>query len=42
MSEVSDPLSFQKNITLISQDGRVGATATCIVSSGGTSHLNCH
>jgi hypothetical protein len=32
----SDPLSFQRNITLISQDGRVGATATCIVSSGGT------
>ena len=29
-------LNFQKNITLISQDGRVGATATCIVSSGGT------
>ena len=32
----SDPLLFQKNVTLISQDGRVGATATCIVSSGGT------
>jgi hypothetical protein len=32
----SNPLLFQKNITLISQDGRVGATATSIVSSGGT------
>jgi hypothetical protein len=35
-SQSFNPLSFQKNITLISQDGRVGATATCIVSSGGT------
>lgn len=32
----SNPLLFQKNITLISQDDRVGAIATCIVSSGGT------
>ena len=36
INENNVSLNFQKNITLISQDGRVGATATCIVSSGGT------
>ena len=36
INENNVTLNFQKNITLISQDGRVGATATCIVSSGGT------
>jgi len=36
INENNVSLNFQKNITLISQDGRVGATATCTVSSGGT------
>jgi len=36
INENNVSLNFQKNITLISQEGRVGATATCIVSSGGT------
>ena len=36
INENNVSLNFQKSITLISQDGRVGATATCIVSSGGT------
>jgi hypothetical protein len=35
-NENDTTLTFQKNIRLISQDGRVGATATSIVSSGGT------
>jgi hypothetical protein len=36
INENDASLTFQKNITLISQDNRVGATATSIVSSGGT------
>ena len=36
INENNVTLNFQKSITLISQDDRVGATATCIVSSGGT------
>jgi hypothetical protein len=36
INENNVTLNFQKNITLISQDGRVGATVTCIISSGGT------